>query len=112
MRYAKPLDIQLLNEIALKFDNVITLEDATVVGGFGSAVAEYYATLDMDSIADTSAREHKNNPPRLHIMGLPDRIIEHGTQRELHDEVGIGPDGLTEKIASILAHQKVSEFSA
>lgn len=112
MRYAKPLDIQLLNEIALKFDHVITLEDATVVGGFGSAVAEYYATLDMDSIADTSAREHKNNPPRLHIMGLPDRIIEHGTQRELHDEVGIGPDGLTEKIASILAHQKVSEFSA
>ena len=112
MRYAKPLDIQLLNEIALKFDHVITLEDATVVGGFGSAVAEYYATLDMDSIADTSAREHKNNPPRLHIMGLPDRIIEHGTQRELHDEVGIGPDGLTEKIASVLAHQKVSEFSA
>ena len=112
MRYAKPLDIQLLNEIALKFDHVITLEDAAVVGGFGSAVAEYYATLDMDSIADTSAREHKNNPPRLHIMGLPDRIIEHGTQRELHDEVGIGPDGLTEKIASILAHQKVSEFSA
>jgi len=112
MRYAKPLDIQLLNEIALKFDHVITLEDAAVLGGFGSAVAEYYATLDMDSIADTSAREHKNNPPRLHIMGLPDRIIEHGTQRELHDEVGIGPDGLTEKIASILAHQKVSEFSA
>ncbi len=112
MRYAKPLDIQLLNEIALKFDHVITLEDAAVVGGFGSAVAEYYATLDMDSIADRSAREHKNNPPRLHIMGLPDRIIEHGTQRELHDEVGIGPDGLTEKIASILAHQKVSEFSA
>ena len=112
MRYAKPLDIQLLNEIALKFDHVITLEDAAVVGGFGSAVAEYYATLDMDSIADTSAREHKNHPPRLHIMGLPDRIIEHGTQRELHDEVGIGPDGLTEKIASVLAHQKVSEFSA
>jgi 1-deoxy-D-xylulose-5-phosphate synthase len=112
MRYAKPLDTHLLNEIALKFDHVITLEDAAIVGGFGSAVAEYYATLDMDSIADTSARENKNHPPRLHIMGLPDRIIEHGTQRELHDEVGIGPDGLTEKIASILAHQKVSEFSA
>ncbi len=112
MRYAKPLDIQLLNEIALKFDHVITLEDAAVVGGFGSAVAEYYATIDMDSVADTSARENKNHPPRLHIMGLPDRIIEHGTQRELHDEVGIGPDGLSEKIAYILAHQKVSEFSA
>ena len=112
MRYAKPLDKQLLNEIALKFDHVITLEDAAVLGGFGSAIAEYYATLDMESIADTSARENKNYPPRLHIMGLPDRIIEHGTQRELHDEVGIGPDGLMEKIASIFAHQKVSEYSA
>ena len=112
MRYAKPLDIQLLNEIAMKFDHVITLEDAAVVGGFGSAVAEYYATLDMDAIADISAYENKNHPPRLHIMGLPDRIIEHGTQRELHDEVGIGPEGLTKKIASILTHQKVSEFSA
>tara|TARA_Y200000002_G_scaffold370043_2_gene364946 strand:+ start:19885 stop:21894 length:2010 start_codon:yes stop_codon:yes gene_type:complete len=112
MRYAKPLDIQLLNEIAMKFDHVITLEDAAVVGGFGSAVAEYYATLDMDSIADISAYENKNHPPRLHIMGLPDRIIEHGTQRELHDEVGIGPEGLTKKIASILTYQKVSESSA
>jgi 1-deoxy-D-xylulose-5-phosphate synthase len=112
MRYAKPLDKQLLNEIALKFDHVITLEDAAVVGGFGSAIAEYYATLDMETIEDTSARENKNYPPRLHIMGLPDRIIEHGTQRELHDEVGIGPNGLTEKIASIFAHQKVSEYSA
>ena len=112
MRYAKPLDKQLLNEIALKFDHVITLEDAAEVGGFGSAIAEYYATLDMETIEDTSARENKNYPSRLHIMGLPDRIIEHGTQRELHDEVGIGPDGLTEKIASIFAHQKVSEYSA
>ena len=112
MRYAKPIDTQLLNEIALKFDHVITLEDAAVVGGFGSAVAEYYATLDMNSLAETLSSENKNYPPRLYIMGLPDRIIEHGTQRELHDEVGIGPDGLKKKIASILAHKKISEFSS
>ena len=112
MRYAKPIDTQLLNEIALKFDHVITLEDAAVVGGFGSAVAEYYATLDMNSLAETLSNENKNHPPRLYMMGLPDRIIEHGTQRELHDEVGIGPDGLKKKIASILAHKKISEFSS
>ena len=57
MRYAKPLDIQLLNEIAMKFDHVITLEDAAVVGGFGSAVAEYYATLDMDSMCSIKLSE-------------------------------------------------------
>ena len=59
MRYAKPIDTQLLNEIALKFDHVITLEDAAVVGGFGSAVAEYYATLDMNSLAESLSNENK-----------------------------------------------------
>lgn len=112
MRFAKPIDSQLLNEIAVKFDHLITLEDASVLGGFGGAVAEYYATLDMESIADASTRENISFPPRLHMMGLPDRIIEHGTQRELHDEVGIGPDGLKKKIDVILALQKIPEFSS
>jgi 1-deoxy-D-xylulose-5-phosphate synthase len=39
------------------------------------------------------------------IMGIPDRILEHGTQRELHDEIGIGPDGIREKVKEI--HQKL-----
>ena len=60
MRFAKPIDSQLLNEIAVKFDHLITLEDASVLGGFGGAVAEYYATLDMESIADAStSRKYK-----------------------------------------------------
>jgi len=36
------------------------------------------------------------------IMGVPDRIVEHGTQRELHDEVGIGPDGIVEQVKKSL----------
>jgi 1-deoxy-D-xylulose-5-phosphate synthase len=88
MRFAKPLDTSLLDHIIANYDEVITLEDASVLGGFGSAVAEYFAAQDK--------------APKLHMMGLPDRIIEHGTQRELHDEVGIGPKALKEKILSLV----------
>lgn len=88
MRFAKPLDTDLLDQIIEKYEEVITLEDASVIGGFGSAVAEYFASQDK--------------APKLHMMGLPDRIIEHGTQRELHDEVGIGPKALKEKILSLM----------
>jgi 1-deoxy-D-xylulose-5-phosphate synthase len=92
MRFAKPLDTDLLNQIIEKYEQVITLEDASVIGGFGSAVAEYFASQDK--------------APKLHMMGLPDRIIEHGTQRELHDEVGIGPKALKEKILSLMPISK------
>ncbi len=88
MRYAKPLDEELLDEIAMKYSHIITLEDGCKMGGFGSAVAEYLIEKD-----------HK---PTMNIMAVPDRIVEHGTQRELHDEVGIGPDGIVEAIQKAL----------
>jgi 1-deoxy-D-xylulose-5-phosphate synthase len=84
MRFAKPLDRDMLDELAKKYKALITLEDGTVEGGFGSAVAEYFAD--------------KPTRPLIHIMGIPDRIVEHGTQRELHDEVGIGPDGILQSL--------------
>jgi 1-deoxy-D-xylulose-5-phosphate synthase len=84
MRFAKPLDTELIDEICESYDSIITLEDGAKLGGFGSAVAEYIA--------------EKENSPTLKIMGVPDRIIEHGTQEELHDEVGIGVKGIVETV--------------
>lgn len=84
MRFAKPLDTELLDEICLKYQHIITLEDGARLGGFGSAVAEYLA--------------EKAEKPTLTIMGLPDRIIEHGTQEELHAEVGIDAKALVEVV--------------
>jgi len=95
MRYAKPLDRELIDEAVLAYDHLITLEDGARLGGFGSAVTEYVVTLP-DQVPVT-------------MMGVPDRIVEHGTQRELHDEVGIGPDGIIEEVRKalgILAGQK------
>lgn len=87
LRFAKPLDDALLEEIATNFDVVITIEDGVIQGGAGSAVIEWMA-------------DHAY-APRIVRMGLPDDFIEHGTQRELHDLVGIGPDGIFETAVSI-----------
>lgn len=84
MRFAKPLDTDLIDHVLANYDSIITIEDGTKLGGFGSAVAEYVAEQGV--------------AVPVKIMGVPDTIVEHGTQRELHDEVGIGPDGIVDEV--------------
>jgi len=74
MRFVKPLDEELLHEIAQRFNKIITVEDGTVVGGFGSAILEFMAA--------------NNYHPEVRILGIPDRIVEHGKPEELHHECG------------------------
>jgi 1-deoxy-D-xylulose-5-phosphate synthase len=74
MRFAKPLDEKLLHEIAQQFSRIITVEDGTIVGGFGSAVLEFMAA--------------HHYTPELRMLGIPDRIVEHGKPEELHHECG------------------------
>ncbi|CAN5429722.1 1-deoxy-D-xylulose-5-phosphate synthase [soil metagenome] len=88
MRYAKPLDTGLIDYALTHYDQIITIEDGTKLGGFGSAVAEYVA--------------EKGVAVPVKIMGVPDQIVEHGTQRQLHDEVGMGPDGIAEQVRKSL----------
>jgi 1-deoxy-D-xylulose-5-phosphate synthase len=84
MRFAKPLDEQLLHEALAAYPNIVTIEDGTVIGGFGSAVAEFMVT-----------HGYKNT---LSIMGIPDRIVEHGTLKELHRECGYDAQAIREKV--------------
>ncbi len=72
LRFVKPIDEDLLHEVFSKFDKIITVEDGTVVGGFGSAVLEFM-----------NANNYK---AEVKILGIPDRIVEHGTLKELHNE--------------------------
>jgi 1-deoxy-D-xylulose-5-phosphate synthase len=88
MRFAKPLDTELIDEICHTYEHIITIEDGTKLGGFGSAVAEYLA--DKPYHVPTT------------IMGVPDRIVEHGTQQELHQEVGLDPESIKEKVREVL----------
>lgn len=92
MRFAKPLDTQMLDEIAGKFQKIITLEENTLIGGFGSAVAEYFIS-----------KNYKND---LELVGLPDKFIDHGTQEELHHLLGIDPDGIVERVQNFIQKSK------
>ncbi|MBM3412935.1 MAG: 1-deoxy-D-xylulose-5-phosphate synthase [Bacteroidetes bacterium] len=72
MRFAKPLDEVLLHEACKRYPKLITVEDGTIKGGFGSAVLEFMA-----------ANGYKND---IVILGIPDRLVEHGSPAELHHE--------------------------
>jgi len=74
MRFVKPLDEELLHEVFKKFDRIVTVEDGTVVGGFGSAILEFAAAHGYSAT--------------VRILGIPDQIIEHGTLKELQRECG------------------------
>jgi len=88
MRFAKPLDEVMLHEVFGKFEKIITVEDGTVVGGFGSAVLEFM-------------NEH-NYKAEIKILGIPDRLVEHGTPKELHHECGYDAPAIKEAVLEML----------
>lgn len=88
MRFVKPLDEELLHDIFRNFSKVITVEDGCVVGGFGSAVLEFMAANDYSA--------------QVKILGIPDRIVEHGSQLELHAECGFDPAGIAATVKQLL----------
>lgn len=94
MRFIKPLDTELLNEVTQKFKKIVTLEENSIVGGFGSAVLEYFNQMN-----------YKND---VKLIGIPDKFIDHGTQQELHKIIGIDPDGISEIVQNFL-ESKISK---
>ena len=88
MRFIKPLDFDLLDEVAAGFEEIITVEDGMIEGGFGSAVLEYFATRGV-----------KKSVVRL---GVPDRFIEQGTQAELYHECGFDVEGICQAVRKIM----------
>jgi len=87
MRFIKPLDESLLHQICSKFKNIITVEDGTIKGGFGTAILEFSA---------------KNNYSiNIDVIGIPDRFIEHGTISELQHATGIDAKSLALKIKEV-----------
>lgn len=91
MRFVKPLDETMLHEVFSKYNKIITVEDGTVVGGFGSAVLEFM-------------NEHGYKAD-IRIMGIPDRLVEHGTLKELYNEIGIDPNHIADAIRSMVGEK-------
>lgn len=88
MRFVKPLDELMLHEIFQKFKRIVTVEDGCLQGGFGSAILEFMA--DHNYGADVKR------------LGIPDRVIEHGEQIELHSECGFDPEGIEKAAIELL----------
>lgn len=89
MRFIKPLDDQLLDEIGKKFKKVITIEDGVRNGGFGSAVLEWF-------------NDH-GYAPSVQRMGLPDEFVTHGSVDELRRIVGLDAPHIRQVIEAMLA---------
>jgi 1-deoxy-D-xylulose-5-phosphate synthase len=82
MRFVKPLDEELLHEVFSRYSKIITVEDGTIVGGFGSAILEFMAQNGYQA--------------EVKMLGIPDRLVEHGTLKELHRECGYDAQGIEE----------------
>ena len=89
MRFVKPIDELMLHEVFTKFNKVITVEDGCIMGGFGSAVIEFMAD-----------QKYQAEVVRL---GVPDKYIHHGTQKELWSDCGYDADGIIDTVIKTLS---------
>jgi 1-deoxy-D-xylulose-5-phosphate synthase len=88
MRFAKPLDEEMLHEVFSRYNKIITVEDGTIVGGIGSAILEFMA-------------QHQYTAT-VKMLGIPDRIVEHGSQKELHRECGYDAQAIVEAARELM----------
>ncbi len=88
MRFVKPIDEEMLHLVFSQFSRVITVEDGTVVGGFGSAVIEFMVDNGYHS--------------QVKRLGVPDHFIEHGEQNELWAECGFDAAAIAEAVRNLI----------
>lgn len=91
MRFAKPIDEALLHEVGKRFKKIITVEDGTIIGGMGSAVLEFMNANGYH--------------PEVKILGIPDRVVEHGKPEELHRECGYDTQAIIEAVRAFAQQQ-------
>jgi 1-deoxy-D-xylulose-5-phosphate synthase len=92
-RFVKPLDRKLFRDLLLRVPRLITVEDHTVVGGFGSAMLEFMAEEGITGV-------------EVKRLGVPDRFITHGTQDELRKLCGFDKDAIAQAALQIVRRAK------
>lgn len=88
MRFLKPIDAAILDEVGQRFHRVITIEDGVIAGGLGSAVLEFMAD--------------RGYTPRVKRLGLPDEFVEHGAVEQLYEIVGLDSRSIAREITQIV----------
>jgi len=91
MRFASPLDTEILHSVFKRYSHVITIEDGILKGGFGSAVIEFMS----DNSYNCDVRR----------LGIPDYFVEHGTQDELYHECGYDEEGIEVAVREVLVRK-------
>lgn len=92
-RFAKPLDEELLKQLYEEQIPVVTIEEGTVVGGFGSAVLEFYNHNGYQDV-------------KIKVIGIPDVYIEHASIAEQLEEVGLTPEQIATKVQAWLTNKE------
>jgi len=88
MRFVKPLDTQILADLAKEHDLLVSLEDGSIMGGAGSAVGEYLMSTKQ--------------PVQLLQIGLPDQFIMQGTQQQMYQELELDAQGIVKQVTNFL----------
>ena len=89
MRFVKPLDAELVKELAASHDLIVTVEEHALLGGAGSAVCEVLASIKAEA--------------KVLLLGLPDRFIDHGDSARLLASVGLDRDGIVKSIRAAIS---------
>ncbi|MCB0278263.1 MAG: 1-deoxy-D-xylulose-5-phosphate synthase [Calditrichaeota bacterium] len=90
MRFVKPLDHELLDQLLKEFKYIVTVEEGSLAGGFGSAVLEYLS--ETDSLHDLKIRR----------IGIPDKFVDHGSRTELFEEMKIDFKSIAEAVDQLI----------
>ena len=93
MIFLKPIDGEILKEVASTYNRIITVENGVITGGLGSAVLEYFS--------DNGYKDKE-----VMRVGLPDKFVTHGSVKDLNHLCGIDVEGITKKIHDVLTANK------
>jgi len=91
-RFVKPMDLEMLNDVASRHRVLVTLEENTVEGGFGSAVTRHLS-------------DRMRTGQRVYTLGIPDRFFTHGSQGGLRDEAGLSPEAIVATAKRVMTEQ-------
>jgi len=92
-RFVKPLDIGLISKLAKEIKTILTVEENTVSGGFGSAVLEELNKAEVNGL-------------KIKMLGIPDRFIEQGTQSLLRKKLGLDAEGIAKEALTLLGERR------
>jgi 1-deoxy-D-xylulose-5-phosphate synthase len=95
LRFVKPIDEEMLHEVFTNYSKVITIEDGTIVGGAGSAILEFMAANNYNA--------------QVKMLGMPDKITEHGEPAELYAECGFDSKSIKKEVRKMILHSVIAQ---